>query len=74
VSLPTTLVTSVGIITLGVSLASLTVVHDGHQHVFTNATVSADFPYGDSEVRFSIQTVSIAIGLLASQVLAFSVI
>ena len=41
--LPTTLVTTPGTITLGVPLTSLTVVHDGHEHIFTDATVVALF-------------------------------
>ena len=71
--LPTILVTAAGTITLGVPLASLTVIHDGHQHTFAGAKVIAMFPYGDSEVRYEIQNGN-AVGVEADEVSAFSVI
>ena len=71
--LPTTLLTPAGLITLGVPLTSLTVVHDGHQHQLANVTVVAMFPYGDSEVRYEIQDGK-TIGVEADEVTAFSVI
>lgn len=72
--LPTTLLTTVGTITLGMPVASLTVVHDGHTHIFINATVVAMFPYGDTEVRYEIQSGGLAVGVEADEVDAITVI
>jgi len=72
--LPTTLVTPAGPITLGVTLASITVSHDGHQHVFTNAVARAVFPYGDTEVRYELEAGSLTVGFEADEISAFAVI
>jgi len=72
--LPTTVVTPAGTIALGVTLASITVSHDGHQHVFTNAVPRAAFPYGDVEVRYELEAGPFTVGFEADEVSAFAVI
>jgi NADH dehydrogenase FAD-containing subunit len=70
--LPTTVDTPAGTITLG-SLASITVVHNGHEHTFTDAVVAvAANPYGDDEVRYEIQAQGATVGFEPGEVTAFT--
>ena len=71
-TLPTTVITPAGTITLG-SLASITVAHDGHEHTFTNAVVTVALnPYGDAEVRYEIESGGAKVGFEPDEVTAFT--
>ena len=71
-ALPTTVVTPAGTITLG-SLASITVVHDGPEHTYTDAVVAvAAEPYGDTEVRYESQSGGQKVGFEPGEVTAFT--
>jgi hypothetical protein len=70
-ALPTTVDTPAGTITLG-SLASITVVHNGHEHTFTDAVVTVAMnPYGDAEVRYEITSAGKTVGFEPGEVTAF---
>jgi hypothetical protein len=71
--LPTTVDTPAGNLPLG-ALASVTVVHDGHEHTFTAAVVTvAMTPYGDGEVRYEIASGGVTVGFEPGEVSAFVV-
>jgi len=70
-TLPTTVVTPAGTLTLG-ALSSITVVHDGHEHTFTDAVVTVAMnPYGDEEVRYEIEAAGATVGFEPGEVTAF---
>ena len=73
-ALPTTLITPAGPITMGATLTTITITHNGHTHDFTDAQIVAFFPYGDDEVRYEIQSAEVTMGVTEDEVSAFSVI